>query len=351
LLAVLVLAATGRACNVPVFRFALESPKWTPDSLELMVFYRGSLSDADQERLTSLRRMTRRAEGFLNLEVDVLDVSAGPVSEDALPMWSAIARRPWPRPWRERVPLPWAVVGHARGDDGSLAAWDGPLTAEGIGRIVDSPLRREIARRILAGDSVVWVLLESGDAAADEAAHTLLTSRLAALEKEITLPKLDEDDRRHIRSRLPLRLSFPVLRLSRSNPEEAVLIRLLLSLPKQPELARIRGPIVYPFFGRGRVADALSGEDLSAEGIEAMARYLAGPCSCEVKEDNPGADLPFNVDWAGALERDASAPPRPVSEGGDGSLGRAVLWTALGLLGVVVTGAVVLALRGGRRAA
>ena len=47
-------------------------------------------------------------------------------------------------------------------------------TAAPLRQLLESPLRREIAKRILAGESAVWVLIESGDAAKDEAALELL---------------------------------------------------------------------------------------------------------------------------------------------------------------------------------
>ena len=42
-------------------------------------------------------------------------------------------------------------------------AWQASVTAENAARLVDSPLRQEIARRLLDGQSAVWVLLECGD--------------------------------------------------------------------------------------------------------------------------------------------------------------------------------------------
>ena len=36
----------GEACNIPVFRYALE--RWNPDTARVMVFYEGSLGDGDE---------------------------------------------------------------------------------------------------------------------------------------------------------------------------------------------------------------------------------------------------------------------------------------------------------------
>ena len=52
-LAVLLLApAAGRACNVPVFRYALE--RWAADAYELVVFHREPLTTNQQALVASL---------------------------------------------------------------------------------------------------------------------------------------------------------------------------------------------------------------------------------------------------------------------------------------------------------
>ena len=60
--------------------------------------------------------------------------------------------------------------------------------------VIDSPKRRELARRLLKGDSTVWLLLESGNQAKDEAASKKLIGRLLALEKELKLPDIKQED-------------------------------------------------------------------------------------------------------------------------------------------------------------
>ena len=48
----LAVAAIAQACNVPVFRFALE--RWRPDAYRLTVFHRGALTPSDRELLQTL---------------------------------------------------------------------------------------------------------------------------------------------------------------------------------------------------------------------------------------------------------------------------------------------------------
>jgi hypothetical protein len=57
--------------------------------------------------------------------------------------------------------------------------------------LVDSPARREIAERLANGESAVWVLLECGDKAKDDAAAKFLDERLEYLGGVMELPALD----------------------------------------------------------------------------------------------------------------------------------------------------------------
>jgi hypothetical protein len=50
-------------------------------------------------------------------------------------------------------------------------------------------------------------------------------------------------------------------------------------------------------FGLGRALLPLIGAGITQKNIYDAASFLAGPCSCEVKEQNPGFDLLLNADW------------------------------------------------------
>ncbi|MBM3854290.1 MAG: hypothetical protein FJ399_14210, partial [Verrucomicrobia bacterium] len=108
-------------------------------------------------------------------------------------------------------------------------------------------------------------------------------------------------------------MSFSTLRLSRRDEAEGVLVQLLLHT--EPDLAASREPIAFPVFGQGRVLHALVGRGINAENIDETAHFLTGACSCVVKEENPGSDLLFAVDWVRLVEpllrADHEAPPLP----------------------------------------
>ncbi len=55
-------------------------------------------------------------------------------------------------------------------------------------------------------------------------------------------------------------------------------------------------------FGRGRLLYALVGEGINADNISEACQFMAGPCSCVVKDYNPGTDLLMTVDWEASLD-------------------------------------------------
>ena len=55
--------------------------------------------------------------------------------------------------------------------------------------------------------------------------------------------------------------------------------------------------MVFPIFGRCRALLPLVGPGISAENIRSSAAFLAGACSCQVKELNPGFDLLITANW------------------------------------------------------
>ncbi|MEX1224788.1 MAG: hypothetical protein WEA31_09595, partial [Pirellulales bacterium] len=84
-------------------------------------------------------------------------------------------------------------------------------------------------------------------------------------------------------------------RLSRDNPREAAFVATLLGI--EPNLRNTTQPVAVPVFGRGRALFARVGSAINAENIEEDCRFISGDCSCVVKEQNPGIDLPLEVSW------------------------------------------------------
>src|SRR5262249_57715977 len=135
--------------------------------------------------------------------------------------------------------------------------------------------RRQIAERLLTGDAIVFVLLEGSDKAANNAAAALLDKELPRLAKVTRLPDPSQKGPQ-VESPLPLKIAFSYLRLSPSAPDEQLFVQMLRRC--KPGVEQARGPVVLPVFGRGRVLDAVHGEDWKAEVLVKVSDVMFGAC-------------------------------------------------------------------------
>jgi hypothetical protein len=183
---------------------------------------------------------------------------------------------------------------------------------------MDSPIRRELVKRILAGNSAVWLFLESGNKEEDDKLFKELEKHARVAEKEIAIPEgviqqsaLDDpdlllgpgDQENILESSVPLKIAFSILRLSRKDPQETVLLAMLLNLEDDLLDKDMESkPMLFPAFGKGRVLAPLVGKGINEENALGDCGYLCGPCSCQVKNQNPGMDILVKADWWSALE-------------------------------------------------
>ena len=303
LLAALLQAVPARACSVPVFRYALEH--WNAAPFEAFVFHRGPLTDAQRAAMRELGKDGLAGKLRVNISVRDVDLDHEP-PPDEVELWNQSRGS-------DAESLPLLVVKFPATGRVRSAFWSGPLTAENVAQLLDSPARKDIVQRLGEGQSAVWLLLESGDAAKDSAAAELLDARLKELASVLQLPKLDAQD---IANGLVstgqdgLHLEFSMFRIARNDPREQPFIRLLLGAEK--DLADAKAPLVIPVFGQGRALFALIGDGIKSETIDRAATFLIGKCSCEVKEQNPGFDLLLAADWKALLTaQNAGIPDLP----------------------------------------
>jgi hypothetical protein len=201
------------------------------------------------------------------------------------------------------APLPHVVV---RMPKGGPIVWQGPLAHLESERLLDSPARREIVRRLLAGHSAVWVLIGPKDAKPTADARKLLTDKLTVLQDEIPLPAGVGLPGSELLSKIPLAVKFSFVEVDPADPAEAYLLRMLSSQGKQPmESADLQLTAV---FGRGRAADVFSGEDLGEDLLSDVSQFLCGACSYQVKQLNPGFDLLLATHWEQKLFEGEPAP-------------------------------------------
>jgi len=294
--------ADVQACSVPVFRYALE--RWAPDPYLVVVFHRGPLGQQDRAAAGALTEAASDANLPANIEVQTVDLAERP-DQRLVELHKGLKASSLPRV---------AVVYPQREDDPDKqelrAAWSGPLDKTLARRLTDSPKRREIARRLLQGESAVWVLLECGDSAKDDAAAQTLSVELKKLQSSLQLSatqpadagdgEANVDPRDYVSPAVPLRVAFSVVRVSRDDAAEQPFVSMLVGIdPKLKDQAA--DPIAFPIFGRGRALTALVGKEIAPAAIEEICEFLIDDCSCRVKELNPGFDLLMTADWEGLL--------------------------------------------------
>ena len=301
--ACLVAASSVQACSVPVFRYALE--QWRPDSFEVIVFHKGPLSDAEKDLAEKVEPKNIDASYTANAWIRMVDLDASP-EPALLELWEQ----------QKSETLPWMLVRSPAKFGKPLNVVSQEFNDENVTSLLDSPLRKEITESILKGDSVVWILLKSGDKAKDAAAEEIMQGELKRLQEELKLPEIDEQDIQDgFLSVNPdeLKLRFSMISVAKDDPQEQALVQMLLTVEpdlRDPEFAS--EPMALPVFGRGRVLYALIGKGINAETIEDAGRFLTGACQCTVKAQNPGVDLLTNVNWDSlvvpTLEKDTILP-------------------------------------------
>lgn len=284
-LIVLGIASAAHACNVPVFRFALE--RWRPDPYRVTVFHRGTLSNADRALIAPIEEQQDKSQ--LNLVVRTLDV--GELEEADQKLFAA----------HVKAALPLLVVQYPAHLRIAEPAWSAPLGQDSLKLLIDSPIRRELVKRLTDGQTAVWLLLEGGDRDKDDAAAQLVQEQIQQLQQKLKLPELTDSSEDKLLAATPLQVAFSMLRVSRNEAEQPLIQMLLHS---ESDLAERSDPMVFPVFGRGRALLPLIGAGITADNIHDSAAFLVGACSCEVKEQNPGFDLLLAADWDALLSQD-----------------------------------------------
>src|SRR6185436_19396942 len=94
-----------------------------------------------------------------------------------------------------------------------MPVWEGPLSREAVSRITDSPMRQELRRRLVDGQTAVWVVLESGEKEKDDEAVKRVESQVRQLEQTLKLPELTNDPSDELLATTPLKVAFSVLRV------------------------------------------------------------------------------------------------------------------------------------------
>ncbi len=318
---IITILCIAEPCTEPVFSYALRN--WRPDPYTLLVVYKGQLKTKERLLINTTRESAKTGRISV-LEIRVVNCS------------DSLAATRWPYITTlsaDTLPYCYLIYPHTRNI--SSPVWSGAFNKENIDRILYSPARKEIAERILDGHAGVWVLLES-EYTKDNATGTKngipgrLTSliasgtsyfssakrndrkafkRLKTATKQINNTQKILSPQEYNSSSIlqnktdSLPVKFSIYRLSRSNQSEKIFIRMLLKrFTKEGEN---NGPIAFPLFGRGRTLPPLKGEEINKQNVKEVSSFIAAPCACMIKAENPGYDLLFTISWVRRINRDA----------------------------------------------
>jgi hypothetical protein len=284
------------ACNVPVFRYALE--RWPASPYVAVIIADKPLTSDEKQAMEMLEKASDGSSGNLNLLIRHWTTER--LSESTL---------------ANHIPDP--VKGNGAqihllfpvAMDELDPIWSGSLTEENVKKIIGSPARQELVKKILEGNSGVYILLESGNRTKDEEAANSLNAYLTSLSSELGLPRgvvefdgsvtgdgmAGDDPINQLRSGIPFKIAFSLLRLPVKGADE-ILYSVLKRLTKTKNLAN-NEPMAFAVYGRGRALQPIVGEEITLDMVGQISAFLVGACSCQVKDLNPGTDLLLNHDW------------------------------------------------------
>jgi hypothetical protein len=267
-------------CSVPVFRYALE--RWKPEPYKGIVIYRNEITQVDEALFRQLEQAASNPEYPLNLLIRKVEVAS--FSEAKL---KELLKGPIPEK------LPALAIWYPDKMGKTAPSWILEFNPSIVKAFADSPKRRFLAKSLIDGESIVWIFVPSGNSEKDEKAKAVIRRELdLALNSLKKMPFFILAGSKEKR----LTYGFPILTLSRTDPDERFFLDMLLKC-ESDLYEHSDEPMVFPVFGRGRVLGCLFGTYISQDKIEGVIAYLAGSCSCEVKALNPGTDLLVAAPW------------------------------------------------------
>jgi hypothetical protein len=269
----------SRACNVPVFRYALE--RWDSDFYTASIFYDSSIDSTVLAALTN----SQSSNSQLNLISRTFDITQEP--------GKSLAKQ------YQLITFPWIIIQYPPNVNVRGIVWEDEFSINAVEKIKSSPARTTIASHLLAGDAAVWVHLKSDNIQKNECASRTLQASLEKAALELSIPKSGTDidgNAIEVDEFEDFELKFSFIEISRDDPAEQVLVQTLLGT--EPDLFDSNEPIAFPVFGRGRALYAILGNGIREQVIMDACSSIIAWCSCEIKDLNPGTDLLLKADWS-----------------------------------------------------
>jgi hypothetical protein len=297
--ALVAMASAVWACDTPVYRYAMYN--WSPAPYQVFYLHAGQPPGADREVNQELSRKERSA-AVANVAFYSIDAT-GKDEFGQLPA-------PIQAAWKNR-PAGAAAV-HVVVNPREAVLFAGRLDKANLAALCDSPSRTRIGELLQQGHAAVLLVLECPDKQRTRAAQQAVRDAIAEVNagRVGTAPPGNSPDVEVPRAapagnadspapRAPLKIAS--LTVSRADPAEAWLVRAILTvesdLGKYPDQ-----PMVFAVYGRGQVLPPLVGKGITVDNLLDCVAFLGGACSCQVKDENPGVELPMRWDWQATAE-------------------------------------------------
>ena len=292
------------ACNTPVYRYAMYN--WQTAPYIVFYFYEGEIPDEDKAVHEAIEKLTEEWPPEANVRLEPINVS-DEKKMDALPEFVIDA---WKSHEDGKTPA-YVVFSPFRAH-----IYSGKLDADSAKKLVDSPARQKLGQLLEEGNAAVMILLTCPDEEQNKKAEEALKGlqKLAdsgEIPVELQLPPmgLPEDGEEADEDALePNKLGISVLKVDRNDPAEEFFVRMLMSI--EDDLKEYADqPMIFAGYGRGRAMEPYIGKGITAENLVDVVAFLAGACSCMVKEQNPGADILVKWNWEATADKMAENDP------------------------------------------
>ncbi len=297
--------SSAHACSTPVYRYAMY--RWIPDPYAIFFFHYGTPDEEDVKVHEMIRTLAEDETRPVNFGLYDVDLNEDPELEKVPPL----VREKWTE--RSEKEMSTYMIINPFG----LEVHFGGLDEEAVTAMVDSPMRQKLAKTLEKGVVTVLIMIECDDAKANAKAEEEIGKLIKAVaEGELELyvpptemygqmPEEEEEDEEGAEKKEDedkAQFEIALLKISRTDPKEQWLIRLLLGI--ENDLDEFKNePMVFPVFGRGRALKPFIGKGIHLDNLVQCVYGVTDACSCTVQWQNPGMYLLTQYDWEGAAQR------------------------------------------------
>lgn len=304
-IALTVWSSAVQACNTPVYRYAMYN--WQTAPYIVFYFYEGEIPEVDLAVHNTIEKLTEEWPPEANVQIEPIEVS----DEKKMEMLPEFVIEEWKSYEDGKTPT-YVVFSPFRAH-----VYSGELDAESVQKLIESPARKKFGELLGEGNAAVMLLLTCPDEAENKKAEEALAELQEMAESdeipvEIALPPMglpgEGDEASGEDAPDPNKLGIAVLKVDRNDPAEEFFVRMLMSIENDLHEYADQ-PMIFAGYGRGRAMEPYIGKGITAQNLVDVVAFLAGACSCMVKEQNPGADLLMKWNWEATADKMAENDP------------------------------------------